>query len=821
MTSQSPEKYINTKVATGFLLLVLIIALSFGVNYFGVVRYIQEDNNEDPLAKRLMVLNEFIFRIQEADGAARLYSLTGKQKDKVSYQNLSDSVLITLHHIDRLFADSNFQTKTDTIKNLTAQKNELTNQLIELSEINRYRRRYGEVISIMPDSISYQISQITYSSLHVDSIENIPASTEHRNFFGRIARILTGKKDEIPPTPKTPGISQRIDSSFITRIRKDPVLERVKRQIKEINEQDARFANLLLHREQQLVDLSNKLTNTIRQIIQDLEEQTLVDSEISRQKSNNMRADLLNRLILLGISALLIILVFLVWIGRDLRKSRRLKDQLIRSREKVESLMKIKERFLANMSHEIRTPLTSIIGFSELLREKDQSAGIIHNSAIHLLALVNDILDLSKAEAGQLMLHPEPVDPNTLLNEVQQTFYRQAEQKQLNFTCLCEESIRSFAADKTRLRQILFNLTSNAIKFTDNGNVWLHLKQEKKQLLFEIGDTGCGISENRKESIFEEFTQVTEKSDHINTGTGLGLAISKKLVEAMSGKIGVENNKEKGSVFWFRIPYTEYSDEKIHRNKVHTDLSKKHIMVVDDDPLVGNLMKKFLGDKTEVTCYESAIDALEMIDGKHFDFIITDFRMPRLNGFEFIQKIRAHNPVPILVLSAGISDHDTEKLDQIKDVYRMPKPFSQDDLINKLHTVLGKYQPEIYAETKTKAHPNSLFDLSGVLDFTGDDQDFFISVTSAFIADTDKNIETLKTLIKNREYGQISEQAHKMLTGFRQFGIKDGATILKGIEVMGKKPDYNTQLRRSLRRFKKLWSRVRTSLEHEIKPKNQ
>jgi signal transduction histidine kinase len=273
--------------------------------------------------------------------------------------------------MDSLFAACNYKSRIDTVKNLFLQKKELTDQLIELSEINRYRRRYGKVISILPDSINFQISQITYSSLRVDSVSELPKTTKHKNFFGRIARFLTGEKDKTPVHLKTPGISQKIDSSIITRIRKDPALSEVKQQLKKINKQDQRFIQLLSQREQTLVDLGNQLTGTIRQILKQLEKQAISESESHLREMDKMRKTLLNRLIFLGISAFLIILGFVAWIGNDLQKSRRLKEQLVRSEKEIKSLMKAKERFLASISPEIRTPLTAIIGFSELLRVED------------------------------------------------------------------------------------------------------------------------------------------------------------------------------------------------------------------------------------------------------------------------------------------------------------------------------------------------------------------------------------------------------------------------------------------------------------------
>jgi len=823
MTRYSPERYINTKVATGFILLLVVAVLSFGVNYFGVVRYMKVDEKDDLLGQRLMVLNELMFRMQEADGAARLYSLTGNKKDRKAYEDRTDSVLSTLDRLEFFFPDSSFQAEVDTIRGLFFQKKEQTDQLIELSIINRYRRRYGEVLSILPDSINYQISQITYSSLHVDSTNNEADSLPEKNktFFGRIAGLLTNQEEDLP-TGKTPEIEQRIDSSLIIRKRKDPALEEVKEQLQKLDKQDKRFAMIVLNREEKLVEVANKLTNTIRQIVRHLENQALMESATRQQEMSQMREGLLKRLIFLGISALLIILGFVLWIGRDLRKSKQLKNQLVSSREKVESLMKVKERFLANMSHEIRTPLTSIIGFSELQKEKDPSAEVMHNSAVHLLALVNDVLDISRLEAGKLTFHKEHVNPRELMQEVWKTFRHKTNKKNLAFTYSWDKNLPAFTADKTRLRQVLFNLISNAIKFTEQGQIRVDVFRENEFVIFEVSDTGCGIPENRTETIFEEFSQMNENPEGTRQGSGLGLAISKKLVQAMGGEIRVESKEGEGSTFRFSIPYVESHTENASIQSSTKNIDGKSILVVDDDPLVGRLLKGFLKNRSSIMTSESPEEALLSMDRQQFDLIISDFRMPGMNGLTFIEKTRSRHAGPILILSAGISNEDLSQLEHFEKVYQMTKPFSRENLENKLQSVLDPKTPYPVEESSPeRTISSSLTDLGGVIAFTGDDKDFLNSVVSAFIEDTDENIATLSLLIKNRDQAQISEKAHKMLTGFRQFGISEGIEILKEIETTERRRLNQRELKRSLQRLKELWQQVKTELQNQTGKEGQ
>ncbi|MGQ1891008.1 ATP-binding protein [Thermophagus sp. OGC60D27] len=817
MRSNWPERYINTKVTTGFVLLLIVAALAFGINYFGVVRHLSNHPRTDPVGKRLLLLNELIFRMQDVDRASRIYVLTGLRQDHQRFKSLNDSVHVLLDSLGIVFSDTLSLTKVDTLKILYDQKRERIQQLFELSEINRYRSKYQDVRFFLPDSLNYQISQITYSHFVVDSVETpiLPDEDEEKiTFLGRISRFITGNKGEdsvvISPTPK---IHQIVDSSFITKVTKDPAIEKVRKQLDIIEKQDRRFSELLLGRERSLIRLDDQLTGTIREIVHQLQGEALAASSQYQEGLTNMRIDLLQQLIFLGISALIIIIGFVFWINRDLRRSRRMKEQLVKSKEKVESLMKTKERFLANMSHEIRTPLTSIIGFSELMKSDNHSAEIIYNAAQHLLALVNDILDMSQMNEGKITLHYEAVHPDDLVREVWETFIGKAKEKEINFRYSIGTDIPTFRGDKTRLQQILINLVGNAIKFTGEGAVIISLEKEEKDLLFAVKDTGPGLSVDDPNELFEAFSRFNTVTSPKASGSGLGLAISKKLVEAMEGTIGFRNNAEKGCTFWFRIPLLlPTSGRQNHgENKVLVP-DGKNLLVVDDDPLVQQLLRGFLKHHTNIHGCSTATEALEWLDQGSFDLIISDYRMPGMNGVEFVKEIRKRSTVPVLLFSAAANQHLLDETSQMENITFLPKPFSKSDLLKAIRRLIEA--PTLPHEDvgNKEAAAAALYDLNGVLSFTGEDQAFLASVVTTFIHETNKNLIEMSFLIRKRKFDAISDLAHKMLTGFRQYAIEEGVAILKGMEVMSK-PGYHSQLKRSFKRLKKHWKRVEKELE--------
>jgi len=231
--------------------------------------------------------------------------------------------------------------------------------------------------------------------------------------------------------------------------------------------------------------------------------------------------------------------------------------------ERAKSADRMKSAFLATMSHELRTPLNSIIGFTGILlqglagplnEEQTKQLEMVRHSATHLLNLINDVLDVSKIEAGQLEIYPTVVEVREVVEAAERTVRPMAEGKGLRFTVSISPEVGTVVTDRKRLEQVLLNLLSNAVKFTETGEVSLECAYEGDRLLFCVRDTGVGIKAEDIEKLFQPFRQLDMSATRIHEGTGLGLSICKRLVEMMGGEIGVESEFGKGSAFYFYIP---------------------------------------------------------------------------------------------------------------------------------------------------------------------------------------------------------------------------------------------------------------------------
>lgn len=365
-------------------------------------------------------------------------------------------------------------------------------------------------------------------------------------------------------------------------------------------------------------------------------------------------------------------------ISTDITERKRYEKALVEALEKAEESDRLKSAFLANMSHEIRTPLNGIIGFSKYLRsfpdtnreEALKFLNIICNSADHLLNLINDIIDISKIEVGQLKITPESINLNALLNEIY-TFYYSANpdlsKRGVSFriTTSLSDAESSIVVDKVRLRQVLNNLIGNALKFTKEGSVEFgyELTTDKNYVRFFVKDTGIGISKDKVELIFQRFRQADVDITKKFGGTGLGLAISKSLVDLMGGNIWVDSQPEIGSTFYFTLPFIKTaipvakSDTQFEFNEVLDKLKGKRILIAEDDTNSLFYLKTVL-QNAGIVCLEAlnGRDAVNLfLKNPDVDLILMDLKMPELSGFEAIKEIRRVNPkVPIIVQTAHV-----------------------------------------------------------------------------------------------------------------------------------------------------------------------
>lgn len=401
------------------------------------------------------------------------------------------------------------------------------------------------------------------------------------------------------------------------------------------------------------------------------------------------------------------------------RELKRANKELSLSKERAEAASKAKSLFLANMSHEIRTPMNAVIGFTDVLASSDLSekqatyVESIQSGSRNLLSLINDILDISKIEAGKMKIQLETVYLAELLQDIKDVFYMSAREKNLFLELTIASNVpRAILSDEVRLRQILFNLLSNAIKFTRQGGVSINVRYENivkddlfSDLLIEVRDTGVGVNKKDQHSIFNIFEQQDSQSTREFGGAGLGLAISTKLAERLNSVITVESEVGKGSVFKFLMKSPELADvtpvESVKIKNVGVKLKPARILIADDVSENRSLISEYLSQQ-EVVIYqaENGEQAVDIARKEKPDLVLMDIRMPKMSGVEaaeIIKNDKALSDVKVVAVTASVvEDKQGDKKRSMFDAV-LYKPLKKSSLLNKLADLIGVKQEEEFS----------------------------------------------------------------------------------------------------------------------------
>lgn len=505
-----------------------------------------------------------------------------------------------------------------------------------------------------------------------------------------------------------------------------------------------------------------------------------------RAQEYSQRAQYTPRLIaVFGGIVLLLFIVLLVIIFRDIARNRRLNRQLEAETERAHRLAHAKEEFLANMSHDIRTPMNAIIGFTEQLmgtplnRQQNKFLHTIRHSGRYLLELINDVLDYSKLESGSFELEYVSFSPAKVLDEVYETFHTEAEKKGLRLSCKYDDKLpAAIEGDPLRLKQMLFNLTNNAIKFTEKGAVTIQgqvmgKRKQEVQLAFSVADTGIGIPPDKLDGIFKEYGQAESSTSRKFGGTGLGLSITRKLAEMHGGRIDVQSEAGRGSVFTLLIPYqlsqsVAASAEPQGAPLDQHALRNKRALLADDEPfnryLLETIMEKW---GVQADSVENGRLAVERMKAQAYDFVLIDLQMPEMDGMQATQAIRTQlkRTTPIIALTATSTPKEVEKALQsgINDV--LLKPFQEEVLMSKLLAILqGTHQPSLMQEIYSHMPKYQLEDLYKL---TGNNKAKVQHLLEIFARQTPEDLRLMQKASQQKDWQTLSDAAHKLIPKVR------------------------------------------------------
>ena len=806
---------IRGKVIAAFLIGAIAIGLASVITRIGFEEMLFTVNKLSTPNEKLKVVNSLFHKITQLDQLQRAHAIKNPDKPYAAFRKETKYLLSTLDTLRILSAGNMLQLKRlDSMETILGSRDKLFKDYLKL----RADLVHNEALSNRIHAVSKYIAKnnkpkvdtsivitkqryVTTTTVPTPVQEQTkPVKKQKTSFFGRL--FGSRKVQPVPPALKQVEEELKIQVDTLAVAKQDSSIWKVQKMMRRIERDQHRRTTKLLNRELAIVNANNQLHNQLLAILHIIEAE-----EINLDKLNNLQATevvqaSINRMntILLIFFLVAAFLLYLILI--DISRSHKYRKQLVEAKEEAEYLGQVKQRFLANMSHEIRTPLQSIIGFAEQVRQqatpKREALEAIYRSAEHLLQIVNEVLDYSRITSGKFTFEQRPFNLHQLLNEVTATMKVPADEKALDL--VLESKVPAemvVAGDDFRLRQVLYNLLGNAVKFTHNGQVTLQVSATDygnyAEISFAIVDTGIGIPASELERIFYHFEQADASVVRTHGGTGLGLSIAKTLVENQQGSIEVSSEPDKGSCFVVKLPFakvtapapeqaTPVAEAAVTLPLLTGAKPDGKVLVVDDDAFILQLCATiFKKHSIAHTITSDAVAVLNADWNKEIKLVLLDIRMPEINGLELCRALRKKvgREVQMIALTAQALPEEREViLAQGFDGILM-KPFREHELLaltDKLHIV--RTAP-LTAQAILDAEP----DLSLLIKMTGGDEEQLIAILNQFIADTKQDLQQLNHCLTQGLPDPTGEVIHRLAGRTGQLGSKELSARLRMVEV--------------------------------------
>ena len=784
-----PRLSTKLKIALGYLLLTILLIAAIGYSYTEMRSLTRTDDYEHILSQRRRTTNEIINQLNRSEIIGQSLSI-GQLGQYASYKEAMQKAGEAVDSLRRQLNDSLQLTRLDTVSSLFREKERNMRNLlytIRQSDTDALYQQHIEALINEQDSLLNlpYVRRKVVTHTHSYTIRQKPKS-----FFQRLGEVFApSKKDSAL-------VNDTIQEEYIDSIAENyspadtiaTLLKGVQSRVADTQQQQIRKLN---NRTQALRLNSLELNHKVHQLLATIEDEDQAMLRRQQAERESIRRHSANIVAGIAITSILLAIVFWGIISRDITRSNHYRRELEKAKQRAEDLLVEREKLMLTITHDIKAPVGSILGYTDLLErittEERQHFYLtnMQSSANHLLRLVNSLLDYHRLDADKMEIHPVSFNPHQVFEEITTSYRPMAESKHLELHFECDKALNAtFIGDPFRIRQITENLLSNALKFTSEGRVSLHVSWKEKALHLMVCDTGCGISSEEQTKIFQEFTRL--KNAQGEEGFGLGLAITQKLAHLLKGEIHLTSEQGKGSRFEVILPLEKTSSIPATEESTSVAIPFLRLLLIDDDRLQLQLTAAMLeASNLSVTCCTHPDEVFKHLQESHFDLLLTDIQMPAMNGFDLLKAIRqTDKEIPVIALTAR-SDMDNVHFRTYGFAGCLHKPFTQKELL------------EVIAKT---CPPTTSFDFTSLTAFSMDDTEAANEIMCTFIEETQKKRETLTKALKEKDMPSATAIAHQLLPLFRMLKAERCINELLWLEERRGKTDFPPEAEEKIRK---------------------
>ncbi len=775
---KNTKKSVTFKIIAGYLVAGLLAVTAFWVIYRQISNYTQITEIKNENNEKLFLVGKAITGLYEAESLTRNIVQTSDIAKFDIYKTKIDTILTTINKVSEISDDTLQTKKIDSIKYLIDSKNK---NLEELIEIYRQRKKKG-IYATAIDELK-KANESFGDPNYEKRFKNL--ESKHKKAMFNIINIL--KED---------------NANRLTNQTMDSVTTTVRQVLTELEKKEKKYKREISLKENNILKNDQITTKKLRDLLAAIENNERTQYVARLQASSKVMDDTSNIIVIIATISLLIAVIFLYLITKDVSKSQKYRNELEAEKTYTESLLKTRESLINTVTHDLRSPLNTVIGYSDLLERTGLSNKQKHyldhlkKSSDYILHLVNDLLDLSKLEAGRMLIEELPFSPKELIENTISSVIPINDKKNLEILIHTDDQLdNQYLGDPFRIKQVLTNLVNNAYKFTDEGTITIESEitengLAEKQLVIAVKDTGIGITNEQQKYIFEEFSQGDDETEKRYGGFGLGLAITKKIIKLLDGKITLTSEPEKGSTFTFYIPIKltnslvrEEENETLEIQNFHN----KKVLIVDDDPSQLALTSEVasLAGLSYDVC-KNGVDALALLDNNTYDLILTDIQMPKMDGFELLKTIKTNTnqtKLPVIALS-GRTDTSFSEYQEAGFSGSLRKPYAPKALIDLIAEILSV--DLISPQETNNGITDEDYSLNDLMLFAHGDSDSLYAILDTFYDSTIDNVNDLKISLEEKDNIRIKQIAHKMLPMFKQIKAKDVIPILEKLEHQNK-----------------------------------